>query len=330
MSVPARYARSTFDAYRPQTPSQAEAADAARAFALAVRAHHGHKGGLFRRRPPLPGKGLYLVGPVGTGKTHLLAAAYHALAPAVPCAFMSASALFRSTEPPDRFAGSLARRARVLCLDEVELDDPANEARLILTLRALDGLGVVLFATSNVEPDKFLSATFGGDRFRRFLSEFHLGYRVVVVGGDDYRARLSKPGRAWIGPAARTRPAMAADHAEHGGLWLTFADFVDRSRETPHPDLVRALGATPRLYLEGVAPRGTDDALRLLRVLDDLYLLPDAPVLHFTSEAFPEAWLNAGNTRGVLERGIAEKFRRTVSRIRALCAVDDLRGTTGV
>ena len=333
MTVPQRYALSTFATYRPASAAQADASDAAQAFVAALREHYRPRR-LFRRRPPLPARGLYLVGPVGTGKTHLLAACAHALSPAVPVAFLRASTLFRTTEPPDAYAAALARRVRVVCIDEVEVDDPANEVRLVRTLKALDTHGVAVIATSNATPDAFVGAAFGGDRFQRFLTEFSAAYRVVVVPGDDYRARLARDGRAFVGPEARSRAALrrlydaepgttAASEQDAGAdagadaVWLDWPDFVRLSRETEHTALVDRLAEPSRLYLAGLAPASTDDALRLLRVLDDLYLRADAPTLFFSSEAPPEAWLAGptGAMGGALERGIADKFQQFGDRV---------------
>ena len=331
MTLPPRYARSTFAAYRPVSPEQAAAADAARAFVEAVRAHVT-EGGFFRRRPPLPARGLYLVGPVGTGKTHLLAACLHALCPAVPTAFVRSSTLLRTPEPPDVYAASLARRYRVVCIDEVEVDDPAGEVRLVRTLKALDAHDVVVIATSNVEPENFVGAAFGGDRFERFLAEFSATYRVVVVPGDDFRTRLARDGRAVIGPADVARATLRRYHdaAPDGALWLDWADFLVRSRETEHTALVDVLAGARRLYLAGVDPTSTDDALRLLRVLDDLYVRPNVPILYYSSASLPETWF--ADARGGIEGAIADKFARTVSRLHALTHVEHVGddGSAGV
>ena len=71
-------------------------------------------------------------------------------------------------------------------------------------------------------------------------------------------------------------------------------------------------------------PHGTDDALRLLRLIDDLYLHPEPPTLYFTAPETPEAWLRPDAAHGSLEQGIAEKFTRTASRLYALCEVEVL------
>ncbi len=327
LTPPSRYATTTFERYAAQTPSQADALRAAQALAASLRdatpLRRWWKG--VRGLPPVPVKGLYLVGPVGTGKTHLLAALYHDLHPEIPCAFTTARALLRSTHTPEADAARIARQFRVLLVDEIEIDDPASEARIILTLKALARRGVTVVATSNVEPEKFLATTYGGDRFRRFLmEEFREDYQVVLVGGDDYRRRLPREGRAWIGPETATRTAMRAafDADDRPKHWLDFADFVALSTRTEHTKLVDMLGNTEALYLHAIAIDGTDNALRLLRFVDDLYLLPTPPTLYFTSETPPEAWFTPETLHGTLEKGIAEKFSRTVSRLQALCAME--------
>src|SRR5690606_36327585 len=74
---PERFRGASFASYRPQTPSQDRALQEARRFAERVRRRHLQPRFLRWLRPEDElGAGLYLVGPVGTGKTHLLAALY--------------------------------------------------------------------------------------------------------------------------------------------------------------------------------------------------------------------------------------------------------------
>lgn len=276
-------------------------------------------------------KGLYLVGPVGTGKTHLLASAYHALTPDVPCGFLHSNALFRLTEHPARFAERVADRCEVLCLDEIEIDDAANEARLVLVLQTLEQRGVRLLATSNVEPEQFLSNKVGPGRFRRFLREtFREQYDVLFVGGEDYRRSQKKkrPGSGWIGPEQTADEAIRAAYEsdEKQALWLPFSELRRKTTETPHPVLMRALMEAQSLYVPGIQIHDTDDALRLLRVIDDLYLAPDAPDVHFSAAHPPEEWFDRDAHAGIAQ-AIAEKFERTVSRIYDMCDVNQLDAT---
>jgi cell division protein ZapE len=332
LTPPDRFSDATFDSYRAQTPSQTEALEMTRRFVEEVRAPASigdrvrELFGKPRRSGP---QGLYLVGPVGTGKTHLLAATHHALTPGVSCAFLHSSTLFRLTEPPQDFAHRLADRHAVCCLDEVEIDDPANEARLVHVLQTLEARGVTLLATSNVEPEDFLSNKFGPDRFRRFLhEEFRARYRVLFVGGEDYRRRQNgqqRPGRGWIGNPEPAHAAMQMTFEEtpEPKRWLAFDDLLTATTETAHDRLMARLTDLDALFVAGISITTTDDALRLLRVVDDLYLRPDAPALFFTASAPPEAWFDPDAHAGVAQ-SVAEKFTRTASRLHAMCDVQEM------
>ena len=327
LSLPDRFSDATFDSYRTPSASQEEALRAVRQFVetartvptLGERMRH-----LFSRSSQQT-KGLYLVGPVGTGKTHLLASAYHALNPEVPCGFLHSNALFRLNEHPGRFAERVADRCDVLCLDEIEIDDAANEARLVLVLQTLEQRGVRLLATSNVEPEQFLSNKVGPGRFRRFLREtFREQYEVLFVGGEDYRRGRdrSRPGRGWIGPETDVRKIIRSAYEKDSRRrrWLPFPELRDATTTTPHPTLMRSLKEPQALYVPDITIQDTDDALRLLRVVDDLYLAPDAPAFYFSSAVPPESWFNADVHAGIA-KAIAEKFERTVSRLYDMCDV---------
>ncbi len=325
LAPPPRFDAARFETYRPQNPAQAEALASAERFAERVRERYtGPRLLRWLKKDDSLRSGLYLVGPVGTGKTHLLVSTYRALSPAVPCAFLHSSALFRARERPEVWAEQLAERVRVLLIDEVELDDAANEVRLTGVLKALGRLGVTVAATSNAEPEKFLSAEFGRDRLERFISEeFRSRYHVVFVPGEDFRKGLDKPGRAFVGPLDAADAAMRLAFERDPGptLWLSCTELMQRATDTERRVLTAALAAPDGLYLADLAVASTDDALRLLRVVDDLYTHPSPPVLHFTSETPPEQWFPAERAAAGVERAVAEKFERTVSRLHAMCAV---------
>lgn len=327
-SPPDRFSNATFSSYQAQTSSQENAARVVCRFVentQTVPTLSQRMRRLFSQSSQQT-KGLYLVGPVGTGKTHLLAAAYHALHPEVPCGFLHSNALFRLKEHPARFAERVADDYEVLCLDEIEIDDAANEARLVLVLQTLEQRGVRLLATSNVEPEQFLSNKVGPGRFRRFLREtFREQYEVLFVGGDDYRRTQMKtrPGQGWIGgeetAGAAIRQAYESDNRRK--QWIPFARLRQATTDTPHPALMRSILNPEALYIPDIRIYDTDDALRLLRVIDDLYLADHAPDIYFSAERPPEAWFDPSQHAGIAQ-AIAEKFERTVSRIYDMCEVN--------
>jgi cell division protein ZapE len=328
MTLPERFRDATFESYEPRTPSQAEALQGAQRFAAEQRRDPSWPErvrqfiGMGRDGRP---QGLYLVGPAGTGKTHLLAATYNALAPEVPCAFLHSSTLFRQTDPPQDFANRLADEYALCCLDEVEIDDPANEMRLAGVMKTLADRNVPVVATSNVEPEQYLSTQLGDGRMQRFLRrEVREEYRVVGVRGDDFRRtrEVQRSGQGWIGPPAATQRAMRQVWADVSGnaRWGSFADLRRATTETAHTDLISDLGALDHLFVENVAIADTDDAFRLLRVVDALYLHDKAPTLHFTAEQPPKDWFAPEQHAGIA-RAVAKKFDRTVSRLHALCQI---------
>jgi len=331
LAPPDRFARATFASYQASTASQRDALTAARAFTNQLKARPSLSERVrrfFTSSTDPTEQGLYFVGPVGTGKTHLIAAMYHALHPEVSCAFLHASTLFRSTVRPAHYAAALAERCDVLCLDEVEIDDPANEARLVLVLRALEEHGVKLLTTSNVKPEQFMANRMGSGRFERFLQkQFTERYRLVFVGGDDYRLRATNgrdaKGKGWIGPRDSAHRALQDSYRRCTGdrLWLSFDAFRDASRSTAHDQLLAHLTSYDHLFIADVQVQDTDDALRLLRVVDELYVRPDAPQLYLSFETPPAQWFHATDQGEGIAGDVAKKFARTTSRLHALCDI---------
>lgn len=328
LSLPPRFESATFASYVPATPSQADACRAVQAFVEAapwddswMRTIWNRHAGTVRKR------GLYLVGPVGTGKTHLMAAAYQALHPHTSCGFVHSRTLFQQTASPQAVAQSIADQCTLLCLDEVEIDDPANEARLVHTLQALDAAGVYLLASSNVRPEAFAKTNVGPTRFEHFLrNAFGQRYALQPVEGPDHRregtAQHDQTGTIWVGASDATRERLDAACQVHDAvLRLSFDALRERSRTTAHNALVDELVEPDCLAVENVALASTDDALRLLRIVDALYTHPQAPVLYMTAPTPPDDWFAPEQFAG-LAQAIAEKFTRTVSRLHALCTVE--------
>ncbi|ACA16621.1 AFG1-family ATPase [Methylobacterium sp. 4-46] len=172
----------------------------------------GPLGRLLGRRPePATGpRGLYVWGLVGRGKTMLMDL-FHEAAPGSKRrvhfhAFMAdvherihqhrqavKAGRAKGDDPIAPVAEALAEQARLLCFDEFTVTDIADAMILGRLFTALFGQGVVMVATSNVEPDRLYE---GGLNRALFLPFIALLKEQVAVVRLDSRTdfRLEKLG----------------------------------------------------------------------------------------------------------------------------------------
>ena len=145
-------------------------------------------------------KGLYFWGGVGRGKTYLMDVFYQCL----PFENKQRTHFHRFMRyvhgrlavhtgvknPLQLVAQELAKESRIICFDEFFVTDITDAMILAQLLDSLFGLGVVLVATSNIEPKGLYE---NGLQRQRFLPAIALleGYTEVinVDGGVDYRLR---------------------------------------------------------------------------------------------------------------------------------------------
>lgn len=270
---PPRFREKRFANYHPRHPTQEAAA--ARLAALAGQLPPKPSPGLLRgflgrasRRGP---GGVYLDGGFGVGKTHLLAAFWHA-AP-TPRAYFSFDELmyFIGLEGPAGAAEAFGGY-RVVAVDEWELDDPGNLKMALAFLRRMVAGGVHVAVTSNTLPLELGAGRFSQKDFRSEIEELGGVFEVLRIEGDDYRHRRfeADPGRGYfVDPAAFARAAASAPphalHAEFGPLVTALAGV--------HPIRYRELARAPEhLLLEGVEPlHRLPDALRWVHFVDSVY-----------------------------------------------------------
>src|SRR3954468_20744552 len=163
---PRQFVDSSLANYRPDPdyPSQQDAVDAVGAFTAHWTARPG---GLFRRGPKPPERpGLYLDGGFGVGKTHLLAALWHA-APGRKYfgTFIEYTALVGALGYAP--AVELFKGASLVCIDEFELDDPGDTRLMSRLLGALADTGTRIAATSNTPPNALGEGRFAAQDFLR-------------------------------------------------------------------------------------------------------------------------------------------------------------------
>ena len=310
---PPRFADVTFGSYRPhpQRPSQQRAVDRLRVYAGTL-ARPTRKGRFPWSRSSRaahavdgPG-GIYLDGGFGVGKTHLLAALWHA-APGPK--------LFATFVELTHLVGALGFHQAVdalssyalVCVDEFELDDPGDTVLVSTLLGKLRAAGVRLAATSNTLPGKLGEGRFATEDFLREIQGLADSFESIRIEGEDYRHRgLPDAPRAPDLDTVRARAAQDGASLDH---------FVDLYRHLAdvHPSKYGALLDGVRVVcLEDV--RTVEDqavALRLVVLADRLYDR-NLPVVA-SGQTFDELFAPP-----LLEGGYRKKYFRAVSRLVAL------------
>lgn len=298
LTVPPHFLGATFDTYRPEPefPSQADALSKVRAFAA----------GAVGRRRPSAGRGIYVDGGFGVGKTHLLAAIAAAVGP---------DAAFGTFVEYTHLVGALgfaqARSAlatfRVVCIDEFELDDPGDTVMMARLMRELADGGVALVSTSNTLPESLGQGRFAAAEFAREIQAVANVFDVVTIDGPDYRHRGE------LAFVESTPDEVRAVASRDGGVVESWPSLVG--------DLIHVHPSRLGPYIEGVTWLGLTDvtaladqsqALRVVSLVDRLY---DADVRIVASggslgEVFPH---------DMLAGGFRKKYFRALSRLAAMC-----------
>lgn len=272
---PARFADKRFEDYAPAHPTQADARDRLQTLAAELNRPARGEGLLARlgrsRRRPVPGRGVYLDGGFGVGKTHLLAALWHA-APA-PKAYLTFDELVH-------FIGLVgieaARRAfsqqRLVAIDEWELDDPGNLKLALAFLRGAVAEGVHVAVTSNTLPLELGAGRFSQKDFMAEVEELASAFKVIRVEGSDYRHRhfVADPGSGFF--VSEAVLVEAAQTAEEGLLYVDFQELVERLGQV-HPIRFGALVSNiDHLLVRRIYPlHNLADALRWVHFVDTLY-----------------------------------------------------------
>ncbi|WP_029149971.1 cell division protein ZapE [Microbacterium indicum] len=199
--TPPQFDGATFDSYRVDAayPSQEEAKERLRAFAAGGSVPVERRG-LFSfgrkkgQAAPAQKPGVYLDGGFGVGKTHLLAAIYHA----VPSprkhfgSFIQYTALVGALGY--RNAVELLRGSALLCIDEFELDDPGDTMVMTRLLGELVASGTRLAATSNTPPNALGEGRFAAQDFLREIQGMSDSFETTRIDGVDFRQRSTTGG----------------------------------------------------------------------------------------------------------------------------------------
>ncbi|MFC6618235.1 AFG1/ZapE family ATPase [Deinococcus radiophilus] len=174
------------------------------------------------------GRGLYLDGGFGVGKTHLLTSTYHAAREQNPgsrvalMSFQDLMYLIGALKMPQ--AIQAFRDHDLLLIDEFELDDPGNTHMANTLLEALIPAGVSVVATSNTAPGSLGEGRFSARDFQRQIQGIAGHFVSQRIDGPDYRHRGTAPEqplnetefRAWLAAQSpHTRTVISAADLDH-------------------------------------------------------------------------------------------------------------------
>ncbi len=302
---PPQFEGARFETYVPDAaqPSQAAAVQALRGFVGTVAPTPRR---LFARTRPSRPPGVYLDGGYGVGKTHLLAALWHAVpAPKAYATFVELTHLVGALG----FAATVEALSghRLLAIDEFELDDPGDTVLVSTLLGRLVDAGVRVAATSNTLPGSLGEGRFAAQDFLREIQGLAARFTPLRIDGVDYRHRglPAAPPPVTDDELARLAGTAGATYDDFDSLLGHLADL--------HPSRYGALvDGVALVCLAGVRPVADQSAaLRLVVFADRLY---DRNVPLATSGTPLDALFPAE----LLGGGYRKKYLRAISRLTAL------------
>jgi cell division protein ZapE len=306
---PPQFQQATFASYRADEshPSQQEAKETLERFATG--AQPAKRGGLFSRRPKLPEikPGVYLDGGFGVGKTHLLAAVYHA----VPArrkyfgSFIEYTALVGALGYKNTV--DLLRGSSLLCIDEFELDDPGDTMVMTRLLGELVAGGTRLAATSNTPPNALGEGRFAAQDFLREIHAMSDSFQTIRIDGVDFRQR-ALGGQAVVLDDADYAAALAAAGTASDD---SFDELISHLARVHPSRYIRLIDGVDAVGLRGVRQlTDQSEALRFVAFVDRVY---DAQ-LPIRATGIP---LNDVFGADMLAGGYRKKYLRAISRLNA-------------
>jgi cell division protein ZapE len=310
---PPQFSSASFASYIPDADyeSQAAARDRLESFAAAG---GPTKTGLFSRskKDDSARPGVYLDGGFGVGKTHLLAAAWHASPGRKK--FFGTFLQYTSLVGALGFVNAVdaLRGSSLICIDEFELDDPGDTMMMTRMLGELVTGGTRVAATSNTPPHALGEGRFAAADFLREIHALAANFDTLRIDGTDYRKR-SIEGEA---PARSERELVSAvDAARDKGETATLDSFdgLLKHLATVHPSVYpRLIAGVDLVALTNVhVIMNQTDALRLVAFIDRVY---DAQIPLLAS-GVPISTVFGGD---MINGGYRKKYLRCMSRLIAL------------
>ena len=172
----------------------------------------------FLRRKPDPARGLYLWGGVGRGKSMLMdlffenvginrkrRAHFHEFMLDIH-ARLKAERVKEKGDPIPPIVAALADEARLLCFDEMVVNNMADAAIMSRLFSGLIAAGVTVLTTSNRHPDDLYKDGLNRQLFLPFIALVKESLDIITLDGPtDYRRDRLGSAQIWLvpnGPAA--------------------------------------------------------------------------------------------------------------------------------
>jgi cell division protein ZapE len=304
---PPRFAAVRFANYRPNQAfdTQSDAKSRLEAFVLEGGAKKSFSWfGLAKPKAALLAS-VYLDGGFGVGKTHLLAATWHEFDG--PKYFLSfAELVFAIGALGMEKAVPAFQKAKLLCIDEFELDDVGNTLVVSRFLGRLIPLGTRVVTTSNTLPTQLGLGRFNADDFKREIQMIAGHFDALRIDGPDYRHREGLP-------APHPCDASTLQHSFQAFAGVkALEDFKGLNAHLGQLHPIRYAGLLEGLdavFVRDLEPiQKQDDALRFVHFVDKLY---DREVKLLASGCELEALFPDSYRSG----GYAKKYARCLSRL---------------
>ena len=296
-----------------------------------------------RKRAERGIRGLYIYGGVGRGKTWLMDLFFQSL----PFKDKQRSHFHRfmqsvhdelkkhpdEANPLEHVADKVAKRARILCFDELFVADIADAMLLGTLFRALFERGVTLVATSNVAPDDLYKNGLQRSRFLPAIRALKEHTQVVhIAAGTDYRLRVLERATTWFesgsleqasalealftdvaGEQGESEAILALNHRRlrtrrkaDDAVWFTFKELCDGPRgQADYIELAKCYHTVFLSEVPVLTSEHENQARRFISLVDEFY---DRAVKLIVSAAAPINELYRGNK-------LKFEFERTQSRL---------------
>ena len=318
---PKHFEFAEFNNYIPDTnhPSQAKTLQEVRSFIASLQKDQPSSNGFFKKlfkSDSSQGSGIYLDGGFGVGKTHLLASAYHQFTGAKVFLSFQELMFLVGLQTLNGVVASL-KDMKLLVMDELELDDPANTRITTNLLKQLFDSGVSILTSSNTPPGALGEGKFSVEDFHRELGALTDRFASIKIDGEDYRTlhHIGEGlGSTWTSSDAELNTLLESSYLNDKRIIDSdFTIFLDVLAKV-HPMRIRS--ALP--MVEAVVLRNVETiahphaALRFVYCIDKAYdnnILVMATSAVTIKDIFHKSYFTGGDTK---------KYLRTISRLQEM------------